>query len=80
MSLRILNRDSQFVLAEATRTTNVGSSTLFGDKGDNLFAGTSTLSNTWNICQVRLDLWTLSFDPTPDTDLSQIGNSEYTIG
>ncbi|KAJ5995695.1 hypothetical protein N7481_002672 [Penicillium waksmanii] len=54
--ITILNRDSQFVLAEATRTTNVGSSTLFGEKGDNLFAGTSTLSSTWNICQETVKL------------------------
>ncbi|CAI7587000.1 unnamed protein product [Penicillium pancosmium] len=54
--ITILNRDSQFVLAEATRTTNLGSSTLFGDKGDNLFAGTSTLSSTWNICQETVNL------------------------
>ncbi|KAJ6110753.1 hypothetical protein N7486_002988 [Penicillium sp. IBT 16267x] len=54
--ITILNRDSQFILAEATKTTNVGSSTLFGEKGDNLFAGTSTLSNTWNICQETVNI------------------------
>ncbi|OQD87077.1 hypothetical protein PENANT_c006G04209 [Penicillium antarcticum] len=54
--ITILNRDSQFVLAEATKTTNVGSSTLFGSKGDNLFAGTSTLTNTWNICQETVNI------------------------
>ncbi|KAJ6044062.1 uncharacterized protein N7446_002259 [Penicillium canescens] len=54
--ITILNRDSQFVLAEATKTTNVGSSTLFGEKGDNLFAGTSTLTNTWNICRETVNI------------------------
>ncbi|KAJ5748614.1 uncharacterized protein N7511_010310 [Penicillium nucicola] len=54
--ITILNRDSQFVLAEATKTTNVGTSTLFGNKGDNLFAGTSTLTSTWNICQETINI------------------------
>ncbi|KAJ5649324.1 uncharacterized protein N7484_003047 [Penicillium longicatenatum] len=54
--ITILNRDSQFILAEATKTTNVGSSTLFSEKGDNLFAGTSTLSNTWNICHETVNI------------------------
>ncbi|KAJ5524175.1 hypothetical protein N7494_010825 [Penicillium frequentans] len=54
--ITILDRDSQYILAEATKTTNVGSSTLFGKKGDNLFAGTSTLLNTWNICHETVNI------------------------
>ncbi|KAJ5610325.1 hypothetical protein N7510_007044 [Penicillium lagena] len=49
--ITILNRDSQFILAEATRATKVGSSKSPTEKGEKLFAGTSTLANSWNICQ-----------------------------
>ncbi|CEJ62180.1 hypothetical protein PMG11_10688 [Penicillium brasilianum] len=54
--ITILNRDSQFVLAEATKTTNLGSSTLFSEQGDSLFAGTSILSNPWNVCQETVNI------------------------
>ncbi|KAJ5154922.1 CheY-like superfamily [Penicillium coprophilum] len=47
----VLNADAQFILAEATRNTNLKSSKSSEGEGDILFAGTSTLSNAWNICQ-----------------------------
>lgn len=53
VSLSILNQDSQFILAEATRNTNGGNSALSVENGDRLFAGTSTLVDSWNICNVR---------------------------
>ncbi|KGO50409.1 CheY-like superfamily [Penicillium expansum] len=49
--ITILNIDSQFILAEATRNTNLRSSNSSVGEGDTLFAGTSTLSDAWNICQ-----------------------------
>ncbi|KAJ5211161.1 CheY-like superfamily [Penicillium cf. griseofulvum] len=49
--ITVLNTDSQFILAEATRNTNLKSSKSSEGEGDRLFAGTSTLSNAWNICQ-----------------------------
>ncbi|KAI3132141.1 hypothetical protein CBS147325_8848 [Penicillium roqueforti] len=48
--ITILNHDSQFIIAEATKTTNIGNSKLYTAEGDGLFAGTSTLPNAWNIC------------------------------
>lgn len=51
--LSVLDRDSQFILAEATRTINVRNSTLYEKKGDSLWAGTSKVANPWNVCQVR---------------------------
>ncbi|KAJ5816014.1 CheY-like superfamily [Penicillium robsamsonii] len=56
--ITVLNTDSQFILAEATRNTNLKSSKSSVGEGDRLFAGTSTLSNTWNICQE-----TVAIDP-----------------
>ncbi|KAJ5519732.1 CheY-like superfamily [Penicillium fimorum] len=56
--ITVLNTDSQFILAEATRSTNLKSSKSSVGEGDRLFAGTSTLSNTWNICQE-----TVAIDP-----------------
>ncbi|CAI7627996.1 unnamed protein product [Penicillium glandicola] len=49
--ITVLNTDSQYILAEATRNTNLGSSNSSVGEGDRLFAGTSTLSDAWNICQ-----------------------------
>ncbi|KAJ5950345.1 CheY-like superfamily [Penicillium vulpinum] len=49
--ITVLNTDSQFILAEATRNTNLRSSKSSVGEGDKLFAGTSTLSESWNICQ-----------------------------
>ncbi|KAJ5561453.1 CheY-like superfamily [Penicillium sp. DV-2018c] len=49
--ITILNTDSQFILAEATKKTNIGSSQSSQGTEDRLFAGTSTLSTAWNICQ-----------------------------
>ncbi|KAJ5135210.1 CheY-like superfamily [Penicillium bovifimosum] len=49
--ITILNTDSQFILAEATRNTNIGSSTSPQGEEDELLTGTSTLSSAWNICQ-----------------------------
>ncbi|KAI2733386.1 hypothetical protein CBS147332_401 [Penicillium roqueforti] len=49
--ITVLNSDSQFILAEATRNTNLKSSRSSVGEGDRLFAGTSTLSDYWNICQ-----------------------------
>ncbi|KAK9847920.1 Signal transduction histidine kinase-related protein [Penicillium brevicompactum] len=48
--ITILNHDSQFIVSEATKTTNSGNSMLSTAEGDELFAGTSTLPNAWNIC------------------------------
>ncbi|CAG8353449.1 unnamed protein product [Penicillium salamii] len=48
--ITILNHDSQFIVSEATKTTNIGNSKLSTTEGDELFAGTSTLPNAWNIC------------------------------
>ncbi|KAJ5793966.1 CheY-like superfamily [Penicillium paradoxum] len=56
--ITILNTDSQFILAEATRNTNLRSSKSSVGEGDELFAGTSTLSDAWNICQE-----TVAIDP-----------------
>ena len=47
----ILNHDFQFVLAEATKTTNIGNSEICAE-GDGLFVGTSKLPSSWNICHV----------------------------
>ncbi|KAJ6134441.1 hypothetical protein N7523_000763 [Penicillium sp. IBT 18751x] len=56
--ITILNRDFQFILAEATTDTNIGSSKLASGKGDGLFAGTSTLGNSssWNICRETVEI------------------------
>ncbi|KAJ5095199.1 hypothetical protein N7532_007490 [Penicillium argentinense] len=54
--ITILNRDSQFILAEATRTTNVGSSKLPVMKENELLTGTSTLADAWNICQETVEI------------------------
>ncbi|CAG8908343.1 unnamed protein product [Penicillium egyptiacum] len=49
--ITVLNTDSQFILAEATRNSNLKSSKSSAGEGDTLFAGTSTLPDAWNICQ-----------------------------
>ncbi|KAJ5117189.1 hypothetical protein N7448_004132 [Penicillium atrosanguineum] len=56
--ITILNRDFQFILAEATTDTNIGSSKLAFGKRDQLFAGTSTLENSssWNICRETVEI------------------------
>ncbi|KAJ5976431.1 CheY-like superfamily [Penicillium waksmanii] len=53
--ITILNHDFQFVLAEATKTTNIGNSELSAE-GDGLFVGTSTLTQSWNICQETVSI------------------------
>jgi hypothetical protein len=50
----ILNHDYQFILAEATKTTNISNSELSAE-GDGLFVGTSTQTTSWSICQVCPD-------------------------
>ncbi|KOS46657.1 hypothetical protein ACN38_g2393 [Penicillium nordicum] len=54
--ITVLNTDSQFILAEATRNANLKSSKSSLGEGDRLFAGTSTLSDAWNICQETVAL------------------------
>ncbi|CAI7644939.1 unnamed protein product [Penicillium crustosum] len=54
--ITVLNTESQFILAEATRNTNLKSSKSSLGEGDKLFAGTSTLSDAWNICQETVAL------------------------
>ncbi|KAJ5956734.1 hypothetical protein N7501_011013 [Penicillium viridicatum] len=54
--ITVLNTDSQFILAEATRNTNLRSSKSSLGEGDRLFAGTSTFSDAWNICQETVAL------------------------
>ncbi|KAJ5181626.1 hypothetical protein N7449_011773 [Penicillium cf. viridicatum] len=54
--ITVLNTDSQFILAEATRNTNLRSSKSSLGEGDRLFAGTSTLSDAWNICKETVAL------------------------
>ncbi|OQE83656.1 hypothetical protein PENNAL_c0031G04970 [Penicillium nalgiovense] len=49
--ITVLNTDSQFILAEATRNSNLRSSKSSAGEGDTLFAGTSTVPDAWNICQ-----------------------------
>ncbi|KAJ5989694.1 hypothetical protein N7481_004904 [Penicillium waksmanii] len=49
--ITILNHHSQFIIAEATKTTNLRNSKFSTADGDGLFSGTSTLPNIWNICQ-----------------------------
>ncbi|CAG8410211.1 unnamed protein product [Penicillium salamii] len=66
--ITILNHDFQFVLAEATKTTNIGNSKLSAE-GDGLFVGTSTLTKSWNICQETV---------TPSAD-QQHGNHPFFV-
>ncbi|CAG8193793.1 unnamed protein product [Penicillium salamii] len=66
--ITILNHDFQFVLAEATKTTNIGNSKLSAE-GDGLFVGTSTLTKSWNICQETIT-------PSPD---QQDGNHPFFV-
>ncbi|CAG8930196.1 unnamed protein product [Penicillium salamii] len=66
--ITILNHDFQFVLAEATKTTNIGNSKLSAE-GDGLFVGTSTLTKSWNICQETIT-------PSPD---QQDGNDPFFV-
>ncbi|CAP92427.1 Pc13g13580 [Penicillium rubens Wisconsin 54-1255] len=49
--ITVLNTDSQFILAEATRNSNLRSSKSSAGERDTLFAGTSTVLDAWNICQ-----------------------------
>ncbi|KAJ5360765.1 CheY-like superfamily [Penicillium concentricum] len=62
--ITVLNTDSQFILAEATRNSNLKSSKSSVGEGDRLFAGTTTLSDTWNICQE-----TVAIDPDNEDGL-----------
>ncbi|KAJ5917873.1 hypothetical protein N7454_010248 [Penicillium verhagenii] len=49
--ITILNRDAQFIIAEATKTTPIGKPELLVGEQARLFAGTSTLQSPWNVCQ-----------------------------
>ncbi|KAJ5930069.1 hypothetical protein N7466_005562 [Penicillium verhagenii] len=51
--ITILNRDAQFIIAEATKTTHIGEPGLLVGEQGRLFAGTSTLQSPWNVCQVK---------------------------
>ncbi|KAJ5674999.1 uncharacterized protein N7477_004933 [Penicillium maclennaniae] len=73
--ITILNRDFQFILAEATTDTNIGGSNLASGKGDQLFAGTSTLRNSssWNICRETVEI------PSDKQDIEQDVQNRFLI-
>lgn len=48
----ILDRESQFILAEGTQTSNINNPSVYGREGDGLWAGCSTVVTAWSLCKV----------------------------
>ncbi|KAJ5242075.1 uncharacterized protein N7469_000402 [Penicillium citrinum] len=56
--ITIIDRETQYNLAEATRTIDVSDTSSFISPGDGLWLGTSTVKEAWSLCQETIALET----------------------
>ncbi|XHG09374.1 hypothetical protein AWENTII_012437 [Aspergillus wentii] len=54
--ISVSDRDSQFILAEATQSLNVNNHTEHANAGDGVWAGCSTIENTLSMCRETVAL------------------------
>ncbi|OJJ44216.1 hypothetical protein ASPZODRAFT_750130 [Penicilliopsis zonata CBS 506.65] len=54
--ISLIGREAQFILAEATRSLDISNTTRYEREGDGLWAGCSTVTQAWSVCQDTVQL------------------------